>query len=464
MKKKNLSILLIAALSSSMMFSGCGKNEVKENSAGNDSESVSTAVNTEESTEKSSTVEQTVVTFETWNPADNGPDSPIHKIIAGFEAANPDIKIDYKYVDSGSYLTRIKVELMGGEGPDVFGMNAGSVYDEFRDFQTELTSYCEASWGSEWKNKFLDSCMKIIESDGQYYGLPLGQTYSGLMWADKNMLSSYGLEVPTSYDELLNASKVLRENNQMPLAIGAMDSWLNIDVWMSMAADVNAEKLYSAINGEIPFTDEALIESFKIWQDCFNDGIFQDGAIGMTLYNDVNDMFQKEGSIPLMLNGSWALNMYTLADTETQAVFNGEGADHELATIDWNNDGKTNPLAASVDVILCLNPDSEVKDAAFKFMDYMVNEGQELLVNDYLEYMPSRADMELNVQGLSEDGQGCLEVVLNNASNNVGGTRGIPYAELESIIVDMLDALATNACTPEEAAQEVQDISANIER
>ena len=47
--------------------------------------------------------DKTTVTFQTWNPADSGPESPIYQIIEAFEAENPDIRIEYVYVGSGSH-------------------------------------------------------------------------------------------------------------------------------------------------------------------------------------------------------------------------------------------------------------------------------------------------------------------------------------------------------------------------
>lgn len=466
MRKKSASGAIAIVLVAAIALSGCGTNS---GTASNETKNVKAEAGQTEAAETNSTenaenTEKTVVTFQTWNPADGGPDSAIYKIIDAFEAENPDIEINYVYVDSGSHKEQLKVELMGGEGPDIYGMNTGVYYSEFRDFEEDVTPYCEKTRGSEWKNQFLDSCLSMLESDGAYYGLPLGMTYAGLAWSDVNMLKEYGLEVPKSYTELLEAGKVLRENGQLPMAIGAKDSWLNGDTFMSIANDVNSEKLYSAIEGETPFTDPDMVEAFRIWQNCFNDGVFQDGAIGMTLYNDVNDMFQKEGSIPLMLNGSWALNMYTLSDTETQATFHSEGADHDIFLVDWNDDGKVGPMTMSVDVVLCMNQYSEVKEEAFRFMDYLVHEGQELLVNGYLEYMPTLSDMELQVEGLSEDGQKNLEFVCENAKTNVGGSRMIDYSELYTKLLDMLEALAINEVTPEEAAGQLEAVSKSIQR
>ena len=408
----------------------------------------------------------TTVTFQTWNPADTGPDSPIYKIIDSFEKENPDINIDYVFVGSGDeYQDHLRVELMGGKGPDVYGVPSGVYFDASREFEENLEEYCENTWGSDWKNKFLSSCLDAVSDEkGNIYGLPLGQTYAGYMWADVNMLKEYGLEVPTNYKEMLRTCNKLRENGQYPLAIGAKDSWVNQDMWMSIAADCDEQALYDAIEGNATFESEPIIESFEIWQDSFSNGIFQDKALKMPLYDTVNEMFQREGSIPMFVNGSWAMNMYTISDEKTRENFDRAGADHDIFLLDWNDDGKVSPVIASVDVILCMNPESKAKDAAFKWMDYLVNEGQELLVNQYLEYMPSRADMELNVQGLNDDGKKNLEYIAQNGKTNVAGPRMIPYEDLSLAVRDALEDLAKGIITPEEAAARIQEVSRSTRR
>lgn len=403
------------------------------------------------------------ITFQTWNPSDTGPDSPIYQIIDSFEKENPDIHVEYIFTESGAYQEHMRVKLIGEDGPDVYGISSGSAFDAFRLFEENLTPFCENTWGKEWRDKFLHSCLERVSSpDGKTFGLPLGQTYAGYMWADVNMLKDYGLKVPTSYKELQETCRILREKGQYPLAIGAKDDWVNLDLWMSIAADCDRDVLYDAIEGKTTFESEPIIESLRIWQECFNNGVFQDKALKMPLYDTVNDKFQREGNVPMFVNGSWAMNMYTVSDEQTRKVFDSEGANHEVFLLDWNDDGKVSPVTANVDVILCLNPESRQKEAAFRFMAYLVNEGQELLVNRYLEYMPSRADMELNVQGLSEDGKKNLDYIIENGKTNVAGTRGIKYEDLSLAVCDALEDLAQSRITPEEAARQIQEVATEV--
>ena len=406
--------------------------------------------------------EKTVVKFQTWNPGD---EEYTHAMLEKFEEEHPDIQIDYTFMPYTDHVEKLKVDLSAGDAADVYGVQTGAMYKEFRDFEEDLTPYLVKEYGDDWASNYTEYAMSLLKGDdGEYYAVPLGLSYAGYVWANMKYFDKYGLELPTNYDELKEVCKTFRDNGEYPLVIGAKDSWINIDTWMNIAADINTEKLYSAIEGETPFTDEDLVQSFQIWQNCFTDGVFQDGALGVGMYTDSTDMYQKEGSVPMILNGSWSLGAYMDSDEQSQEVYNGEGANHKIFLMDWNNDGKIAPVEEAVDVSLAINNQSKVKDAAWTFVDWMIHEGADTLVNGQLQYMPARNDMELNVEGLNENGTENLEYCVEQGKNNVGGYREMAYAELKETISNELTELALGDVTPEEAADTIEAASQAQER
>ena len=369
---------------------------------------------------------------------------------------------DRPYTD---HVEKLKVDLSAGDAADVFGVQTGAMYKEFRDFEEDLTPYLVKEYGDDWASNYNEYAMSLLKGDdGEYYAVPLGLSYAGYVWANMKYFDKYDLELPTNYDELKAVCQTFRDNGEYPLVIGAKDSWINIDTWMNIAADINTEKLYSAIEGETPFTDEDLVQSFQIWQNCFTDGVFQDGALGVGMYTDSTDMYQKEGSVPMILNGSWSLGAYMDSDEQSQEVYNGEGANHKIFLMDWNNDGKIAPVEEAVDVSLAINNQSKVKDAAWTFVDWMLHEGADFLINGHLQYMPARNDMELNVEGLNENGAENLEYCVEQGKDNVGGYREMAYAELKETIINELTELALGDVTPEEAAETIEAASQAQER
>ena len=412
--------------------------------------------------EDSDSGEKTVVKFQTWNP---GEEEYTHEMISKFEEEHPDIEIDYTFMPYTDHVEKLKVDLSAGDAADVYGVQTGAMYKEFRDFEEDLTPYLKEKYGDDWASNYNEYAMSLLKGeDGEYYAVPLGLSYAGYVWANMKYFDKYDLELPTNYDELKEVCQTFRDNGEYPLVIGAKDSWINIDTWMNIAADINKDKLYSAIEGETPFTDEDLVQSFQIWQNCFTDGIFQDGALGVGMYTDSTDMYQKEGSVPMILNGSWALGAYMDSDEQSQEVYNSEGAAHKVFLMDWNNDGKTAPVEEAVDVSLAINNQSEVKEAAWIFVDWMIHEGADFLINGHLQYMPARNDIKLNVEGLNENGTENLEYCVEQGKDNVGGYREMAYAELKETISNELTELALGDITPEEAAETIEAASQTQER
>ena len=106
-----------------------------------------------------------------------------------------------------------------------------------------------------------------------------------------------------------------------------------------------------------------------------------------------------------------------------------------------------------------MNKNTKNADAAWTFIDFMLHEGQDILINHYFSYCPSRKDLDLKVQGMNQDGLDNLAYILEQAENNLGGYREMAYADLKQIISDQLTVLALGEATPEEAAATIEAAS-----
>jgi len=159
----------------------------------------------------------------------------------------------------------------------------------------------------------------------------------------------------------------------------------------------------------------------------------------------------------MITNGSWTVNSFVHPDPIIYEQF-ANGDRRQVFRMDWNNDGVPAPVTSSIEIVLVMNNQTVHPEHAWTFIDYMVNDGQQLLIDQFLMYKPSVNGMEINVQGLGDLGQENLDFILE-LGTQVGGFREIPYPGLQQAIAGQLQALATGETTPEQATEVVENAS-----
>jgi len=135
-----------------------------------------------------------------WNQSYEG-------LIADFEAANPDIKIEYTTFPYNDFEAKIQTSLMGGDvGADVYEVWGGWMLD-----LEENDVLCEApaDFIAQLKEDAYAPVLGTLEKDGKYYGAPLELNceYGGMV-VNKRLFEENGYEYPTTWDDVL---KIARE-------------------------------------------------------------------------------------------------------------------------------------------------------------------------------------------------------------------------------------------------------------
>ena len=193
MRKKVISILLTAAMAVTL-FAGCG-DEKSADSQGNQSSG-----------------DAKTVTMMSWYSEDQMDDviDAIEKKLGG------EYKIDYTYVTNSDYNNVLSTQLAAGEGPDIIAdganfparIKAGNVKDIT---DTGIT------------DGFSDEGLALCTIDGKNYGVPCYGWFAGIFY-NKDLFEKAGIkEVPTTYDEFLEACDKLKGEGIKPIAMGLAD-------------------------------------------------------------------------------------------------------------------------------------------------------------------------------------------------------------------------------------------------
>jgi ABC-type glycerol-3-phosphate transport system substrate-binding protein len=388
------------------------------------------------------------INFRTWNP---GPSEGWDKVMAAWEAKNPNINLEILNVTYSDHVQSLKVVVASGEGPDMYGIQVGAIMKEFQEFTVDVAPKARETWGPDWEKKFLPIFLEQTKGKlDSYYGLPTGALSAGYVWANMSYFDKYGLKLPTNYNELLELCRSFRSKGELPLLIGAKDDWINLDMFINMASDINGPKFFAALEGEESFTDPDIVQALTIWKNCFDSGIFQDGALGVNVYSDTSTMWETDKLGPLYCNGSWVTNGI---DTF------GVGEHYGVFTIDWNNDGKPAPVAPAVDVVVSLSKESKHPDEAWEFFAWYATEGVKILIDYNLAYLPVLTDHVVDMGNFSEEAKKDINEVISIMQSRAYGYREITYPRLKQAIADQLKAVALGESTPQRAAEIIEEAS-----
>ena len=134
-------------------------------------------------------------------------------IVADFEAANPNIKVNVEVSDWDSYWTKLKTLLAANTPPDVFAMDAPLYLDyQSRGVLLNLQPYIDSNPGM--LDGLFPNTLTAYQTPDGYFGLPRDfQTI--VVFYNKDMFDKAGVAYPKSnwtYDDLRATAKALTKD------------------------------------------------------------------------------------------------------------------------------------------------------------------------------------------------------------------------------------------------------------
>jgi raffinose/stachyose/melibiose transport system substrate-binding protein len=137
-----------------------------------------------------------------------------------YKATHPWVTFDITPIQNEDLQTKIIAALQGGDASSIFAQwGAKEGADQFNaGYLVDITEAAADEIAA------LGSSAEIWAVDGHQYGLPYTFGIGGIYY-NKDAFAAAGVEIPTTFDELLAAVPKLRDSGIAPIAIGAMDEW-----------------------------------------------------------------------------------------------------------------------------------------------------------------------------------------------------------------------------------------------
>jgi len=378
------------------------------------------------------------------------------KIIAAFQAANPDIEIVYSPYSNEAYKTNLQVAIGSDDPPDIFFNWAG---DDTARFAREgnlldLTPY---SAQYKWGDQLSPAMLAAFTVGDKLYGTPYSQE-AKYFYYHKDMFDQMGLKVPETFDELLALCTTVSKAGVTPLAFGNQERWEGVHYLtifnQKVVGEATIAKDYSLSNdADKLFTDPGYVEAFNRLKTMQAAGCFGDAVNSTTPDAALIQFVNKQTA--MYYQGTWIIG--SLKDNGLEGQY---GMFRMPPMTDAGAKGNQNFVLAGP-VGLEISNKTKYPAEAAKFLDFYVSQSSQAALLEDTNRIPVRTDAvdkekaPAGVVAVAEDlgkGEGTamwLDVVLENS--------------ISEVYLNSIQEVLAGTKTPEQAVQAVREQALKIQ-
>ncbi|WP_214322534.1 ABC transporter substrate-binding protein [Nonomuraea sediminis] len=311
------------------------------------------------------------------------------------------------YTDEPTYQAFIKASFRTNVKPDLFTWTTGGQLEEIvKQKQVADTS---AIWQEAVKAGDLSQDLQPYYTvDGKQYCVPLNVAYWGMFY-NKKVFDKYGLQPPTTWDDLVKIADTLKKNKVTPFY---HTSVLFSFVWFEQLLAGSDPDLYDRLStGKAKYTDPGVVAVMQKWKQLIDAGYF----VNPGDKTDPADLL-KTGKAAMVSFGTWFNTSMTQRDLKagtdygffvipnlnpalpkTSIIFESgplcslakaPDPDASAKYLRWWTTDKAQEAWATSRGDVSANPKVEIKDEALGQVTKDAGSGKYRLVNRYFEATP----------------------------------------------------------------------------
>ncbi|MDA4847820.1 ABC transporter substrate-binding protein [Hoeflea poritis] len=289
-------------------------------------------------------------------------------LAAQFNASQDEIEVVVEHLPWPEMQQQLITDISAGTAPDISHMAtrwmAGFAVDGALAPIDDLMS-------EGFAETFVPTFLDLQKIDGQTWGLPIAASARGMFY-NKKLLEQAGVDVPTTWEETLEAAKKISALNDEVYGIGVQGSGLDTEgywfysLW-THGGDITDE------NGRSGFASPAAVAATQNYIDLIEAGVTQPGVLGSNR-EDLQNLFTA-GKLGIVLSGPW-LN--------AQLAEEAPDLEYGIAEIPVATDRATYGVTDTISILA----DSEVKDSAMKVLEFFFNDENRLAFGKNEGFVP----------------------------------------------------------------------------
>jgi len=240
------------------------------------------------------------ITLQLWSNSSN----PVYKdIVADFEAANPEVNVEFTPYSTNQYLQNLQVAATNRTLPDVFFEGLGATLaHQFID-NGLILNLDDAAKAGGWADRYVPLSVDLLKWNGSWYEVPATVLGMGIFYR-KDIFEKYGIAVPTTFEELEAAAAKLKENDVTPISIGGKGSWMTMRFTDALIENFGGPEFHDSLyTKEGDWTAEPVVRAFKVLKDWTEKGYFTNGFLSIDPGTNYVSWFQ--GKAAMVFEGPW---------------------------------------------------------------------------------------------------------------------------------------------------------------
>ena len=323
------SLLLLAALSSTLLLQGCASGESSDGK-----------------------VHITMIQYK--------PEAvkAFEKIEERFNAAHDDIYLDIESPNEA--MTVLKTRLIREDYPDIVGIGGDINYSNFLDAEL-FADISDLDVLSDIKPAYLqiDKDLEFIPQEG-VYALPYAANAAGILY-NKDMFDENGWEIPQTWSEFTELCGTIKATGTNPLYFGYKDTWTCLAPWNALAVGLAPSDVCSRVNsGDTTFKAEyaEVAEKIKALLDYAEPNPYAYS------YNDACTAFAR-GESAMYPIGSYAVPQILSVNPDMNI---------DSFPFPANDNEADNVLNSGIDLQFSIMKESKNKEAAYEVLRFLLED------------------------------------------------------------------------------------------
>jgi multiple sugar transport system substrate-binding protein len=382
-----------------------------------------------------------VVSFLTYDENKEGAEAAV---VAAFQAAHPEITVDFQLLPYADYFTSLKTWIAGGTAPDVASLDLAMLQEMAASGSlADLNPMIEAD-GYDL-SAYYQSTLDMFQNNGGQYGLPA--SYSNVvLYYNKNLFDAAGLPYPDAtmdWETFMSYNKQLTQDTN---GDGTIDIFGTARLWWPYYMLLTGATPFNADASQCTLTEQNAIDGFQAMIDLTLTDKVAPSANDLAAQDDWH-MFEA-GRIAMYPIGPWSVSEFNDVITD----------------FDW--DATTLPIGPTGEKVTFLFGNaysvlsgSTQQEAAFEFMKFVTGaEGDQIRQDAGFEIAPIKSVAEASFLASMEGKKPAnAAVFLESAEFAKSVPTHARWSEIADIISSQLDSALLGDITVPEAMQTACD-------